>query len=57
VERARLTVGQGKASLRAHWIGKGLPAGVSSPLEMEKIAGNKTVYRLSTENARLWNAP
>lgn len=56
VEHAHVTVGQGQASLRAHWMGQGLPAGLSSPLRMKKIAGNQTVYWLSAEHARLWNA-
>jgi hypothetical protein len=56
VKHAHVTVGQGQASLRAHWMGEGLPAGLSSPLKTKKVAGHQTVYWLSAEHARLWNA-
>jgi hypothetical protein len=56
VKHAHVTVGQGQASLRANWMGQGLPAGLSSPLRTEKIAGKQTVYWLNAEHARFWNA-
>jgi hypothetical protein len=56
LKRSGVTVGQGQADIRAHWMGKDKPAGLSTPLETKTVAGGKKVYRLSPENARVWNS-
>jgi hypothetical protein len=56
LERANVTRGEGQSDIREHWKGKGLPPGLSTPLETKTVAGGKKVYRLSPENAQEWNS-